>query len=155
MTLQLYNNTSESTKAVKNLIEIGTAEGTLRAPTDILNPTIRLPWSTGQSIPWNYCYIPEFRRYYFVVSMTAFSMNLIDVTMHVDVLSTYWDFVKELDCVVSRNEYKRTNDLVDQEIWFTADSLYKSYQIPYSSSSESIFTTVPSKHCVLVVQGPD
>lgn len=62
----------------------------LKAPTDIMNPEITISGATGITNPyqWNYCYIQEFSRYYFISNWT-WTPALWTASMHVDVLATY------------------------------------------------------------------
>lgn len=128
MNLVCYNNNSPKNKVTKDLTELFTLTGKLREGTSMVNPTIIVE----KTIPplFNYCYIPDFYRYYFVESINNINNKLWSISLHCDVLSTYWNNIKTCDCIVSRNEFKRINDLRDDEIWTTADSLYSVIQFP-------------------------
>lgn len=93
----------------------------LKAPTDIMNPEITISGATGITNPyqWNYCYIQEFSRYYFISHWT-WTPALWTASMHVDVLATYKAEIAtssqyvlraaaEFDAYIEDTEYPRTN----------------------------------------------
>lgn len=69
--------------------------------TDSLNPIFKVDGTRSGS---NYCYCSEFGRYYFIESVEALAGGHCLYHCHVDVLYTYCDQIKELECFVSRNE---------------------------------------------------
>lgn len=69
--------------------------------TDSLNPIFKVDGTRSDS---NYCYCSEFGRYYFIESVEALAGGHCLYHCHVDVLYTYCDQIKELECFVSRNE---------------------------------------------------
>ena len=128
MNIILYNNASPSNKAVKELTQVASYDGYLREGTSIVNPHIMVEQAT---LPiFNYAYIEAFSRKYFVENVLNVNNNLWEIVMHCDVLSTYWDSIKEADCIVSRSEAKRIDKLIDNQIWTTVDSLYATYDFP-------------------------
>lgn len=93
----------------------------LKAPTDIMNPEITISGATGITNPyqWNYCYIQEFSRYYFISNWT-WTPALWTASMHVDVLATYKAEIavssqyvlraaSEFDTYIEDTEYPTTN----------------------------------------------
>ncbi len=93
----------------------------LKAPTDIMNPEITISGATGITTPyqWNYCYIQEFSRYYFISNWT-WTPALWTASMHVDVLATYKAEIAvssqyvlraaaEFDTYIEDTEYPKTH----------------------------------------------
>lgn len=79
--------------------------------TDILNPVLKL--SSGR-VDCNYVKINDFgNRYYFVESVESLAGGHCILRCHVDVLYTYKDSIKDLECLVSRNEFQENPYLVD------------------------------------------
>lgn len=92
MNVILYKFKYRKTDIVKNLANDENYTCTLRFPTNILNPIIRIqldePTTTIKN--WSYAYIEDFgKRYYFVENVVAFTNNIYDLYLHVDVLFTY------------------------------------------------------------------
>lgn len=69
--------------------------------TDSLNPIFKVDGTMSNS---NYCYCSEFGRYYFIESVEALAGGHCLYHCHVDVLYTYCNQIKELECFVARNE---------------------------------------------------
>lgn len=59
--------------------------------TSILNPTIIVDrWNTIESFSdYNYCFIPQFKRYYFITNIVVDTRGFVRIELKVDVLMTY------------------------------------------------------------------
>lgn len=86
MKMFLYN-TDDSinviNKTLNNEVEINI---NLKRDTDVLNPEIVLK---GDFRGFNYAYIPDLNRYYFINSMEQLNLRLVKLNMTCDVLETY------------------------------------------------------------------
>lgn len=140
MNIILYNNASPMNKSVKDITEVATLSGYLREGTSLVNPHIMIEQANLPT--FNYAKIPDFNnRYYFVESIINVSKNLWNIVLHCDVLSTYWNSIKEAECIVCRSENNRIDDLIDNEVWATADSLYSTIEFPnhpFENNSDGI-----------------
>ena len=75
--------------------------GTLKDPTSILNPVLTI--SAGSDIlSYNYVYIPDFERYYFIDEITSLHNDLWALTCSEDVLGTYRDQIYSMNLYVLR-----------------------------------------------------
>lgn len=109
-------------------------EGTLRVPSSILKPTITFQFAKD----WcpkniNYCYIPEFRRYYFVNDW-EYSTGLWVCYMEVDVMASFKSEIGEKSYYIIR-----TSTAFDGRI---SDALYPSFSNPtrhVSMASQPLF----------------
>lgn len=63
----------------------------------------------------NYVYIPSLETYYYINDIVFLSGNRVKILCHEDVLTTYKDEIKNLSCVVSRQEYKFNQYLDDDK----------------------------------------
>lgn len=86
MVIKLYNNHSPSNAINKNIQEIKTISGSLRDSASYIDPEILI---NGNYPDVNYFYIPEFKRYYFVVGCSSYRNGLYILKGHCDVLYTY------------------------------------------------------------------
>lgn len=118
MTIILYKNNSPANYVTKQLTLYYSMEGTLRKPTSLTDPVVTL--LLQNPVGFNYVRIPEFNRYYFVKGISTEYGGLVAVSMHVDVLMSYSDAIRNADAVVKRNE-NRWNLYLD-------DGIFKSYQ---------------------------
>lgn len=89
MTIILYKNLSSVNTINKKLAEIN-KEYTiiLKDTTNIKTPVIKI--NTKENIfDFNYCYIPNFNRYYFIQNIEVTPTNIYKLYLKEDVLETY------------------------------------------------------------------
>ena len=88
MRIQFFNNHSGINIINKNIESIGEEINfTLKEDTNILNPILKLAGYNGG----NYCYIPDFNRYYFIDNYNLNNQGIYELFLSVDVLTTYKD----------------------------------------------------------------
>lgn len=88
MKITLYNTKSPYNCINKNLTNSTDFEVKLKDTTSISNPTILLNTSLDLS-NYNYCFIPKFKRYYFLTDITIQRQNLFIINLDIDVLESY------------------------------------------------------------------
>lgn len=139
ITLTLYQNFDEIFKVNKAINPIGQLSGTLRENCSMENPSI-LVEITGTIIPnFNYVYIPQFKKYYFVRSKSFFRNNLWNIDLKEDVLMTFKNTIYENTGLISRQANEYNNDLIDTERLVETD-----FSITLYDMGETLFT--PSKY---------
>ena len=85
MKLKLYTNISQPNKVKKTLKFLEDVDGKVRSELDIEHPVFI--FSTKSFLTgFNYIYIPDFERYYYVDTITAVKKNSYEVHLTVDVL---------------------------------------------------------------------
>lgn len=138
------------TKKLENQITI---QGVFRNPGDIVNPVIIVEAGSDMHklLQANYAVISEFNREYFVTKCVVESNTLIKFQLHCDVLSSYWnEGLRFSRCIAGRSSSSFQSDLVDDQMWFTADSLYSVRDFPNSP-----FSGNPSRRFVITLAGVD
>lgn len=120
MTITLYKCSDENTKVSKSLTSAFNLSGTLRQETSIVNPVIRI---NGDSsiVGYNYAYIPEFSRYYFITDIVAVVNGIWDISFSVDVLMSYKQQILALPVIVRRQESNFNSYLSDGQRLIAAD----------------------------------
>lgn len=138
MQVVLYTMTSDPTYYNKVKNEIATLDCEFKNPIDIEHPTILIK---GKYHNCNYFYIPYFNRYYFVTSVTGVSDDLVEFVGESDVLSSV--NIPSLTAMVERQEYKRNNMLIDNEIIQQSNNNFicKQVGVPVNSNYEIYITT--------------
>lgn len=118
----LQRNTSELNKLDKTLTTITTLTGTLKTETSIIDPVIIVEGMLSDLKTCNYCTISEFGRSYFVNNIKSIRNNLIELTCHVDVVSTYKSQIRSQFALVRKQENN----------WnlYLNDGSFKCYQNP-------------------------
>lgn len=99
MRIILYKTVSERIKIDKVLEEELELVGSLRDASSITTPSILLQMNP---VDYNYVYIPDFKRYYYINSITAMRNKAFLIDLRCDVLMSYSNEIKELEGVVSR-----------------------------------------------------
>ena len=92
---------------------VSTLTGSLRSGTDLVDPEIVVELDTLPS--FNYVYITEFNRYYFVTDIGSMATKLWSIKLHCDVLYSHRAQILELECEIDRNEFDYDLMLVDNE----------------------------------------
>lgn len=118
----LYKNKSEEVAFSKDLEIIATLSGTLKDASSIINPKILIDGNLADISEANYIYIMAFKRYYFIKDMVSVRSGLVEITAHVDVLSSFKDEILENEAIILRQENKYNLYLDDGSI--------KAYQNP-------------------------
>jgi len=120
MFINLYRNTSPPNYVNKTITEVVSLEGTIREPTSIIDPVFIIERDTPMG--FNYAHIPVFNRYYYVTGISSEANNLVAIAMHVDVLMTFKDEIKNMEAIIKRQE-NNYNLYLD-------DGIFKVYQNP-------------------------
>lgn len=113
--VNLYKNISGENVVDKNIQLIYEINGVLREGTNILSPTILVDTTNIDISLANYVYIENFKRYYYITSMNVERNNLWRMNLRVDVLMTYQNEIKNLECLVSRSSSNYNRLLPDGE----------------------------------------
>lgn len=126
MNIFFYTSSAEPNSFPKVLGEAIRYQGELRDECDILNPVLTIE-GLNPDTTFNYCYIPDFKRYYFITESSVVRTGLIQFNLHVDVLQSWSKEILELEAIISRNEYDFNNHLEDTRIpaWSNNLSSYK------------------------------
>ena len=126
MNIFFYTSSAEPNSFPKVLGEAIRYQGELRDECDILNPVLTIE-GLNPDTTFNYCYIPDFKRYYFITESSGVRTGLIQFNLHVDVLQSWSKEILELEAIISRNEYDFNNHLEDTRVpaWSNNLSSYK------------------------------
>ncbi len=92
--LTLYKTLSPRNKVNKTLQNSTVINGAHIDKVDVLNPTITL--STTTLLDFNYAYIEELNRYYFIERIDHIDANRAELYLSIDVLYTYKDEIESI-----------------------------------------------------------
>ena len=107
LTIKLCHNSSPANKIGKNIDTGTTITGALlKEDTSILKPIIKIKSSVGDIITYNYMYIEELQRYYFIDDIVSINNDIWEISAHVDVLETYKNGILAQSAVVKRQQKK-------------------------------------------------
>lgn len=90
MTIIFYKTLSKPNEINKVLQNSFTITGNFKTDTDVIKPIIKVLNTTDFNIfDYNYCYISELKRYYFIEDITILADKLFFISLSLDVLYTY------------------------------------------------------------------
>ena len=105
MNVIFYTTTDDKRKVTKSLSGGTTYNCKLKDNCSIINPTVIVTFSNANNtVKFNYCYIQQFNRYYFVDNITFLNNNMVMIDLSVDVLMSFANSFKNNDCIISRQE---------------------------------------------------
>ena len=142
MQINFYKNSSEKNKIGKFLSSMLTLNGNLRDECSITSPSILV--EANSLVDYNYCYIPEFKRYYFISDITSVRNNLWRVSLKCDVLESFKKDILNLSCIVDKQQNQSYSNNIDDGSYINrADSFVEiaNYQNGFNSSGEFILIT--------------
>ena len=85
----------------------------LKDNSSIANPTIILDLDTDDAPGWNYAYIGEFDRYYYVSDWTWIQNRLWSASLSTDLLATFRDDIGSSDLYVLRSSAESDGNIID------------------------------------------
>ena len=106
MEIKLYKTSSPRKKLVKDLTDGITLVGTLRAQSSVMSPTFTV--QDIAVIGCNYCYIPDFGRYYYINGINALRANLFELSLGIDVLMTYAEAIRSNAAIIDKAQWQGT-----------------------------------------------
>ncbi len=135
--ISLYRNDSEPEAMTKNLTLIAEYNGTLKEATNIIDPSILIECNIADVASVNYIYIPSFRRYYYVTSITSVRTRLVQFSCHCDVLMSFRNEILSNRAIVKRQESKYNLYVPDSVIGSYAKPSIEIKKFPNTFSGHS------------------
>lgn len=131
MTVQFFNTHNDYRDVTKSLTQVGNNyDVILKEDTPIEKPVLIM---TGHYINANYCKIPVFNdRYYFITSQTVLTGNRVEISLAVDVLTTYQANIRNSTQLIVRQENAGVNEIVDTQLPLKNGSNLTIVQFPNS-----------------------
>lgn len=137
MNITLYQVSDENNRVAKSLHNGIDVSGYARGEVSITSPVIQIE-STANLSSYNYCYIAEFRRYFYIVAMTHIRNGLYELTLKCDVLMSFAnDFMGETG-VILRQENEANLYLPDTK--FPIEARKEQYFKQFESGFDLGFT---------------
>lgn len=121
MIIFLHKTTSERNKIIKEFDSNDslTLSGYLRGECSVLQPVVVIEMTGNLITQYNYCYIPEFGRYYFINNIESVRNNAWRIYCNVDVLMSYRNQILDLNVIVSDETSPDNETYMSGEVWNT------------------------------------
>lgn len=142
MQIEFYKNSSEKNKIGKSLSSKLTLSGNLRDECSITSPSILV--EATSLVDYNYCYIPEFKRYYFISDITSVRNNLWRVSLKCDVLESFKSDILNSSCIVKKQQNQSYSNNIDDGSYINrVDNFIEiaNYQNGFNADGEFILLT--------------
>lgn len=117
MVIYLFNNTSERNAITKTLTNEISLSGSLREESNIHNPVIMI--YAPSVIGFNYAYIPDFYRYYYVNDITSVRAGLWRLTLICDVLMSFKSAILNSYAIIDHTQTTQITEYMQSDIWKT------------------------------------
>ena len=114
MEIILYNNISEKNKIGKDITLVATLTGSIKDPSSLIRPKIVIEYSDPTA--FNYVYISEFGRYYYVGDITILNTNILMISLIVDVLESFKTSILSQHVIIDKNQNVFSNYLPDDNL---------------------------------------
>lgn len=108
MQVDFYYNKSDERQIFKELVTGETMEGTLRDASSIISPVIM--FKSSSVMKYNFCYIPTWRRYYFVRDVVSYRNDLYVISCECDVLMSFKNDIANFEVVVDKQTMSSNGD---------------------------------------------
>ena len=115
-TISLFKTASENNRVVKVLTDEKQLSGVLRYQTSVLNPSIMIE-SADNISTYNYAYIPEFGRYYYITDIVSVRTNCWVVSLRCDVLMSYKDEIQGLNVILNNTQETGLSNYLASPNW--------------------------------------
>ena len=111
---------------------------------EIINPELLI---SKQVFTFNYCYIPKFKRYYYIKNQMLETKNFIRLYLHVDVLMSYQDIIRNSTAQIQvssskGNGYYNTSPSYDVRTKYR-EKLY--YNNPFNKDGVNVLLAIKTQ----------
>lgn len=141
--LMLYQNSSSNTRIDKSVSHLHTYSTlTLKEPTSIQSPTIRLSASDTNVVKGNYAYIPKFDRFYYVTDVRSLPGGLWELDLRCDVLMSFREEIVNNTVLFNHSEDKYNLYLNDGTLQIDSRPKLKLKRFPNHLDTEGTYVLI-------------
>ena len=141
-TISLFKTASENNRVVKTLTDEKQLSGELRNQTSVLNPSIRIE-SADNISAYNYAYISEFGRYYYITDIVSVRTNCWTVSLRCDVLMSYKDEIQGLNVILNNTQENGLSNYLASPNWVNLVKTKTDINVfPYGLSEQGEFILI-------------
>ena len=130
-----------------------TIESKIMFDSNFINPKFLVE---GNFTDYNYCYIPQFKRFYYITDMTAKTGNMMEIQLKCDVLQSWkgdaTSGILSNEAVLERQESLTNVYFSDNMYWTQADKEIKTVPFLTSENTDLVFE-IPEDNFILTIAG--
>ena len=109
MRIKLYKVYDRENKLNKTLNNEKVLTGSLKNKVSVYNPVIMLKSDNFNFSDYNYCYIEDFDRYYFIEDIEINNLTLFEVRLREDVLMSFNNDIKNMTVQINESNNPNSN----------------------------------------------
>ena len=109
MRIKLYKVYDEENKLNKTLNSELVLTGSLKTKVSVFNPIIMLKSVNFNFLEYNYCFIEDFNRYYFIENIEINALTLFEIRLREDVLMSFNSDIKNMTVQISESSNPNSN----------------------------------------------
>ena len=151
--MKLYSDMDVIGKTWNNTTEL--IEGKLMFDQSMLKPKFIV---NGNFSAYNYAYIPEFDRFYFIMEQSIKTGTMTEIDMQVDVLQSFKEQLvgdnSDVDVIIERQQSLNNAYFADGMYWTQTNKEVKTYPFTFANGNEMKFD-IPSDNFILTIAGGD
>ena len=131
MEIKLYKTSDDNRVINKTLDLLKTKNVVLKDNVNISSPTFILKYEKTLFENMNYCYIAEFKRYYYIVNKECLDSEHYAITLSCDVLMSFKDNFINVPMLINRTSNKgySNKELSDSHIQTTSQKIIMTEKI--------------------------
>lgn len=138
--IDIQKNLSEKNKFTKTISTVLTLSGTLKEDTSIIDPVILIEASMSDLNNANYLSIADFGRSYFITDIKSVRNGLIEVSAHVDVLTSFKNQILSNRGIIRRQQNAYNLNINDGVMWQYENPIVITKNFPSGfSTAEYVF----------------
>lgn len=124
MQIDLFTCTAERNRVNKAdfITNRFTMEGTIKDQTSVMNLSIEIQKTNPVKYNYNYMYIAEFNRYYFITDVQTVANNRWIISAQVDVLYSFINDILQTKAIIDKTEDEKNANLYLNDGSFVMDS---------------------------------
>lgn len=131
----MFGNTDKARNSTKEVGLSDDRECLLKDPVSVESPVLLVKTDTFPA--YNYCFIPEFARYYYITDITSYNAHMWHISCEVDVLLTYKAQILATDAFVMYAQSDYNTMIPDTRIPMVPGTINNKFEYefgPYLSS---------------------
>lgn len=128
-----YNKERNRINKTEYLFNRFALDGTLRDNTSVVNPVIKVEKTNPTAYGYNYLYIPDFGRYYFIDDIVQIRHNVWEIHARVDVLYSFMTEILANKCIIEKAENSPDANLYLNDGSFVTDARKYNEVIPFAN----------------------
>lgn len=139
MQINLFTCTAENERVDKTdyISNRFAMNGSFRNESNVIDPIILVEKTNPVKFFYNYMYIPDFERWYFITDCKTIRNKLWEIHAHVDVLYTWRDAINKSRAIIDKTADGSMANLYMDDGSFVMDSRKYNTVIPFSTGLDT------------------